>query len=336
VVPPGEGKLQIGYSAVRLRSQERIRFRYMLEGFDHDWNEAIRRRVAFYTNLPPGEYRFRVQAFEMNMPESVTETGLTIEWRPHLYRTPWFVAACALLLLASVLAAYRLRLRQVHARYRAVLEERNRVAREMHDTVIQGCASVSALLEAVVSIDPADSPARGELLDCARSQVRFTVDEARRAVWNLRQSGTALPEIGPLLDQMAQQAANASRVPVRFESSGKPVLLDPAVEHDILMVAREAVYNAVKHAQPTQVRLLVHFEDERIRLRVLDDGCGFDPGAAFAAGGEHFGLIGMRERTQRLGGRFDIRSAPGSGTELLVEVPVRSAVAEKLGRNLES
>jgi signal transduction histidine kinase len=335
VAPPGEGKLQIGYAAIRLRSQERIHFRYMLEGYDHEWTEALRRREAFY-NLPPGQYRFRVQAFEMNMPDSVSEAALEIELRPHFYRTAWFLALCAGLVLAGVLAAYRIRLRQVHARFRAVLDERNRVAREMHDTVIQGCASVSALLEAVVSIGPDESGSRRELLDCARTQVRVTVDEARRAVWNLRQSGTASPEIGPLLDRMAQQASHASRVPVRFEASGKPVLLDPAVEHDILMVAREAVYNAVEHASPTEVRLQVHFEDDKIRLRVLDDGCGFNPADALLAAGEHFGLVGMRERTERLGGHFDIRSAPGTGTELLVEVPVRSAAAEKLGIDLES
>jgi signal transduction histidine kinase len=272
----------------------------------------------------------------MNMPDSVSEAALEIELRPHFYRTAWFLALCAGLVLAGVLAAYRIRLRQVHARFRAVLDERNRVAREMHDTVIQGCASVSALLEAVVSIGPDERGSRRELLDCARTQVRVTVDEARRAVWNLRQSGTASPEIGPLLDQMAQQASHASRVPVRFEASGKPVLLDPAVEHDILMVAREAVYNAVEHAGPTEVRIQVHFEDDKIRLRVLDDGCGFNPADALVAAGEHFGLVGMRERTERLGGHFDIRSTPGTGTELLVEVPVRSAAAEKLGIDLES
>jgi len=332
--PPGEGKLQIVYAAIRLRSQERIRFRYMLENYDHEWTEAQRRREAFY-NLPPGKYRFRVQAFEMNMPESVSEASLEIEWLPHFYRTPWFLAASAGLLLTLALAAYRIRLRQVHSRFRAVLEERNRVAREMHDTVIQGCASVSALLEAV-SIGTEESGSKRELLDCARTQVRVTVDEARRAVWNLRQSGAAMPEIGPLLDQMAQQASHASHVPVRFEASGKPVLLDPAVEHDILMVAREAVYNAVQHAGPTEVRIQVHFEQNSIRLRVVDDGCGFNPQGTELAAGEHFGLVGMRERTARLGGHFDIRSAPGTGTELLVEVPVRSAVAEKLGIDLES
>lgn len=336
VVPPGEGRLQISYAAVRLRSQERIRFRYMLEGFDKDWTGALERRAAFYTNLPAGVYRFRVQAFEMNMPESASEAALAIEWGHHFYRTPWFFELCALLVLGAGFTAYWLRLRQVQMRFRAVLGERNRVAREMHDTVIQGCASVSALLEAVVAVDKENSVAARELLDCARTAVRATVDEARRAVWNLRHSGKASPEIGPLLDQMAQQASNASRVPVCFEASGEPMLLDPAVEHDILMVAREAVYNAVKHSQPREVRLRVYFEDNKIRVVIADDGCGFDPSQAFAATGAHFGLVGMRERTERMGGRFEIRSAPGSGTELTVEVPVRSSAAEKLGIALGS
>jgi ligand-binding sensor domain-containing protein/signal transduction histidine kinase len=327
VVPPGEGKLQIQYSAVRLRSQERIRFRYRLEGFDREWTEAQHRRVAYYTNLPPGEYHFRVQAYELNMPDRVTEAALGIEWRPHLYRTGWFLALCTLFLLACALAAYRLRLRQVHARYQAVLDERNRVAREMHDTVIQGCASVSALLEAVVSIRANESSSRRQLIDVARAQVRATVDEARRAIWNLRQSGANSPAIGSLIDQMGQQVSHASRVPVRLETSGKPVSLDPAVEHDILMVTREAVYNAVRHGSPREVRIEVHYEDDKIRVRVLDDGCGFDPGEVLSAPGDHFGLVGMRERTERLGGRFDVRSITGQGTELLVEVPLRPAAA---------
>ncbi len=322
VVPPGEGRLEIDYSAVRLRSQERLRFRYMLEGFDHDWTEALRRRMAYYTNLPPGDYRFRVQAFEMNMPESVTEASLAIRWRPHLYRTGWFLALCGLALAGGGLAVHRLRLRQVHERFHAVLEERNRVAREMHDTVIQGCASVSALLEAVASMPP-HAECRTELLDCARTQVRATVDEARRAIWNLRQSGTPA-EIGPLLKQMVEQVSHAARVAVRCESFGKPVHLDPAVEHDILMMAREGVHNAVRHAHPNAVKVRLDFEERAIRMRIEDDGCGFDPDTTLASPGEHFGLVGMRERTERLGGRFQVRSAPGEGTELSVEVPVRS------------
>ena len=325
VVPPGAGKLQIEYSAIRLRSQERIRFRYRLDNFDRDWTQPVIGRVANYTNLPPGIYRFEVQAFEMNMPDKVTLAVLPFQWRPHLYRTPWFVGLCALLLLAAVFGAYRLRLRQVHARFQAVLEERNRIAREMHDTVIQGCVSASALLEAVVSLEPAEASPGRHLLDTARNQVRDTVDEARRAVWNLRRGETGSPVISQLLEQMAQQVSQTSHIPVRFEGSGDPLTLDPAVEYVILMVAREAVSNAVHHAQPAEVRMNVHFDTDHIQMQVQDDGRGFEPGQVASVQGTHFGLIGMRERVEHLGGQFEIDSSPGKGTRLSLKIPVRPA-----------
>ncbi len=327
VVPPGEGKLQIDYSAIRLRSQERIRFRYKLEGFDREWVEALSSRVAYYTNLPAGGYRFRVQAFEMNMPEKVAEASLAFLWRAHVYRTGWFLALCVASVMAVVFAAYRLRLRQVHARFEAVLEERNRIAREMHDTVIQGCASASALLEAVVALENGQLGGRGELLDSARSQIRTTVDEARQAIWNLRKKETASPQIGQLLDSMAQQVSHVSHVPVRFEASGNPIQLDRAVEYIVLMVAREAVYNAVHHAQPREVCIRVSFEPDNVRMQVLDDGCGFDPAEVLAAQSVHFGLVGMRERVEHVGGRFEVKSAPGRGTQLSVELPVHPAAS---------
>ena len=313
VVPPGEGKLQIDYSAIRLRSQERIRFRYKLEGFDRDWTEPLNSRVANYTNLPPGEYRFRVQAFAMNMPDKATEASLGILWRPHPYRTGWFLALCASLILAAAIGGYRLRLAQVHKRFEAVLEERNRIAREMHDTVIQGCASVSALLEAVVSLESDDSAPARPLLDSARRQVSATVGEARRAVWDLRRKGTVPPEINSLLDQMTKQVSQVSHVPVQFEASGKSVPLDDAVAHVVLMVAREAVYNAVRHAQPQAVSVKVHFASGSMQMRVVDDGCGFDRGEALTVDSGHFGLVGMRERIEGVGGRFRGTDISGRG-----------------------
>src|SRR3981081_4405634 len=146
----------------------------------------------------------------------------------------------------------------------------------MHDTVTQGCASASALLEAMVALEQEGSGPRRDLLDSARDQVRATVDEARRAVWNLRLKEVALPEIGYLLDQMAQQVSHASHVPVRFEASGSPVPLDRTVEYVVLMVAREAVSNGGHHAQPREIKIHVQFEADSMRMQVLDDGRGFD------------------------------------------------------------
>jgi len=328
VLPPGQGKLNIEFGAIQFRSQERVRFRYQLENFDNSWTETSARRAS-YTNIPPGHYTFRVLAFDIAQPDATSQASVSFDWRPHFYRAWWFYLLCLGCLACAVWSVYRARMRQAHARFAAVLGERNRLAREMHDTLIQGCTGVSALLEAVASMPREQTAAAANLLDCAREQVRVITDEARAAVWNLHRGGRS--EISELVDQMAKQACAASQVPVRFESSGRPVVLEAPVEHDIMMVAREAVHNAIRHAHPREVSVRMQFERGKLRLSVLDDGCGFEPAEVSPHADGHFGLIGMRERTERLGGRFAVRSAPGRGTELSVEVPVQAGSREKGG-----
>ncbi len=322
-LPPGQGKLEIQYSAIQLRSQDRVRFRYQLEGFDHSWTETRGRRVV-YANIPPGHYRFRVLSFDADRPRTVSEAAVPFYWEPHVYQTRLFSVICIASLLAIAWGLYKFRMQQVHGRFRAVLEERNRLAREMHDTLIQGCTGVSALLEAIASMRPASPDGSSELLNYARSQIRETADEARRAVWNLRQSNGNEPQIEDLLGQVVEQASFGSHIPVRFEFSGKPGALNPLIEHDLVMVAREAVHNAVCHAHPREVHLKVDFEPRGVALRVLDDGCGFDTQDNFRAAGEHFGLTGMRERIERLGGQFQVRSEKGKGTEVSANIPLRA------------
>jgi signal transduction histidine kinase len=268
-------------------------------------------------------------AFDIAQPGAVSQASVSFNWRPHFYHAWWFYLLCIGCLAGAAWSTYRARMRQAHARFEAVLGERNRLAREMHDTLIQGCTGVSALLEALASMFPEHGPSARNLLDCARTQIRAVTEEAREAVWNLHHGGRS--EISRLVDHMARQACAASQVPLRFETSGKPVVLDPLIEHDIMMVAREAVFNAIRHAHPHEVSLGIHFRRGRIRMSVLDDGCGFEPGDVLPQTGGHFGLIGMRERTERLGGRFAVRSAPGKGTELSVDVPVRPPAHEKQG-----
>ena len=327
-LPPGRGKLEIQYGAIQFRSQERVHFRYRLEGFESSWTETGA-RTASYTNVPSGQYRFHLVAFDIAQPRATSEVSVSFNWHPRFYRAWWFYFLCVTCLGCAVWSVYRARMRQAHARFEAVLEERNRLAREMHDTLIQGCTGVSALLEAVASMSPEQKQSAGNLLDCARTQIRAVTDEAREAVWNLHRRGHS--EISRLMDQMAKQAYAASQVPVRFETSGRPGMLDPAIEHEIMMVAREAVYNAVRHARPREVFLTMHFQNGRVRISVLDDGCGFEPGKVFSEADGHFGLIGMRERTERLGGRFAVLSTPGKGTELSMEI----ACAPRRAKNVE-
>jgi len=316
---PDNTKLEVDFGVVLLRSQERIRFRYMLSGFDKGWSDASIGRAAYYTNLPSGHYRFRVAAFEMNSPDQVVEASINITQRPHFYRTPWFIGFCLLLVASAVWAAHQFRLRQLHGRFAAVLQERNRLAREMHDTLIQGCVGVSALLEAHSSLGETQNGGGGELLDYARTQLRSTIDEARQAVWNLRQ--TTPSEIAPQLERMAGQISHEFGVPVKCHVSGKPFGFDQSTVHEVLMVASEALYNAVRHGRPTIIQLDAAFEPDRCIMKITDDGTGFDPAALSTSPNGHYGLIGIRERVERFGGKFTLASRVGAGTELIIEVP---------------
>lgn len=337
-LPPGDGKLEIHYGAIRLRSQERVRFRYRLEGFDSGWTETLGPRVASYTNISPGRYRFRVLAFDMSNPRETSEASLAVNWRPHFYQAGWFFLLCFSVLLASAWGIHRVRMRQAHQRFAAVLEERTRLAREMHDTLIQGCTGASVLLEAALSLRNSTPEMKQELLEHARDQVRTTIDESRRAVWNLRRETAAPGGVGLRLSELAREMAGRAGVPIGFESSGMPVVVDQEAEHHLLLVAREALSNAMRHGHPHRARIELGFERRRLRVVIADDGCGFDPAVATDPSSGHYGVVGMRERVEYLGGAFAVDSSPGHGTRVEIVIPLKSGaprpeVAEKPGEH---
>jgi ligand-binding sensor domain-containing protein/signal transduction histidine kinase len=318
-------KVEMHYSVIQLRSQEQVRFRYMLDGFDKSWTDASSRRVAYYTNLPPGRYQFRVAAFEMSNPQQIAETSVEIIQKPHFYRTAWFLGCSLLLLGAGAWGGYEFRMRQVRSRFLAVLSERNRLAREMHDTLIQGCAGVSALLEAHSSLDDSEPAVKDDLLSCVRTQLRTTINEAREAVWDLRHADGSATAIGPILGNMTQQVSHEFGVPVEYRVSGRPFALDQSTAHELLMVVREALHNAIRHGQPTKVNVDIGFERKEFKVQVRDDGCGFDPAMASSLPDGHYGLVGIQERVKRIGGILILNSEPGAGTELTLFVPRKAS-----------
>ena len=331
---PDNSNLEIHYSVIQLSSQERVRFRYMLEGFDRNWTDASSRRVAYYTNIPPGHYQFRVAAFEMNSPHQVSEASLQVTERPHFYRTWWFLTACVFLVFACIWGGHRVRMSAAQARFQAVLAERNRLAREMHDTLIQGCAGVSALLEAHSSLDDSEPQAKESLLTYARTQLRTSINEAREAVWNLRNTHGRAASIGPMLSNMAQQMTSEFGVPVEYTFSGKPFDLNQSAAHEFLMVIREALHNAIHHGQPKKILVTMDFSRGDVCASVRDDGRGFDQSSTNSGNSNgHYGLLGMQERVKRIGGTLNIKSISGTGTELVLRVPRRASVATN-GRSL--
>jgi ligand-binding sensor domain-containing protein/signal transduction histidine kinase len=315
VLSPANSRLQFTFEPIQLRSQDGLRFRYMLTGFDKDFGPATASRTADYTNLPPGTYTFRVRTFEVSSPGAVTEAAVEIVQRPYFYRTWWFSSACLGLVLLLIFAIYQYRVRHVRARFEAVLEERSRLAREMHDTVIQGCTGVSALLEAVAMEEESMHMETG-LMDVARQQLRTTIAEAREAVWNLRHEDEGPDVLSKKMAAMAAQVGAEFHLPVTCLTSGTPFGIGPPMAHDLLMIAREAVCNAALHGHPSQITIGMEFTGRELVLTVSDDGCGFDPRQGELQSDHHFGLKGMRERANRWGGKFRLTSAHGNGTRV--------------------
>jgi signal transduction histidine kinase len=205
----------------------------------------------------------------------------------------------------------------------------------MHDTVIQGCTSVSALLEAISSLRGQDQPLQEGLLDHARNQVRTTIDEARQAVWNLRQTEDRIDDLTPSARAIANLTSKEFGVPVQCEGRGRPFPVRGLIAREMLMVTREAVYNAALHGKPSSIRIFLTYRDEDLSIAVSDDGCGFDHAAADNDGSRHYGIAGMRERIQRMEGDIAIETAPQAGTTVSFTIRRSRAQSASIDKALE-
>jgi signal transduction histidine kinase/ligand-binding sensor domain-containing protein len=320
-------RLSFAFTAISLRSQEGVRFRYKLDGFDPSWNAAGTSREATYTNLRAGHYRFRVQAFNTVNPASVSEFDLALVKAQVFYETWWFYALCGVVVLAIAWSLYRARVRGMRTRFAAVLEERSRLAREMHDTVIQGCTGISALLEAMASRAGEEAAAKDGLLEVARVQARATIDEARQAIWNMRHERETSVDLIAALKGVAVQTTRESEAGeqgtvVAFEHDVERMTVGASVAHEILMTVREAVYNSAQHSRCGRVEMDLKVRGDELVINVADNGCGFAMDGAEVAAEGHYGIVGMRERVQRLGGQMELTSARGVGTRVQLRLRV--------------
>jgi signal transduction histidine kinase len=317
---PGSARVQFRYSGIHLGAPERVRYSYRLEGLDAGWVRAGSRRAIDYNSLQHGHYRFVVRA-ELPGGEA-GETSYRFEVLPRFYETVWFRPLAAAALLAAGWALYQLRLRQVRSRFALVLGERARLAREIHDTLAQGFVGISSELDAVSMCMPADdSPAR-RCLDIARRMARHSLTEARRSVMDLRASMLEGQNLGAALRAGAQAWTAGTGVQTEVSVDGSEDPLPDDVEHNLLRIAQEAVTNALKHAAATRIRIQLSREAHGVSLRIVDNGRGFDQSDAFSSLNGHFGVLGMRERAERLGGSMRLTSSPGEGTEVEVTAPL--------------
>jgi signal transduction histidine kinase len=322
--PVGRGDVSIEFTAPAFRSPAALRFRYLLEGFDRDWQEAVDRRIAQYTNLPPGRYVFRVATLAPDGTPSRADTRFALELAPRFHQTPWFYAVC---LGAGGLAGwglYRMKLRQVRERFSLVLAERNRIAREMHDGLEQGFAALSLQLGlcAKMSEGGGEPKALNDRLGLTRDLLEYARSEAKRSISDLRSEALEGGGLVPALSQLAEQFSSPGELTVTLSVQGRPRRLPGAVESNLLRIGQEAVANAVRHGQAHEVVIELVFARGSVRLKVQDAGLGFDTHAAPSERDGHFGLMGMRERAKKLGAQLFLDSRPGRGTAVRVDVPV--------------
>jgi two-component sensor histidine kinase len=317
---PDTTRLDFYFSALSFVAPDKVRFKYKLEGFDPDWIEGGTRRAAFYTNLRPGAYSFRVIA--ANNDGVWNQQGATVQFylKPHFYQTIWFYALLVLAGALLIWQLYRLRVGRMRAQFDAVLAERTRIAREIHDNLAQEMLGISVQLEVVARTMPPNAEVAKSHLDRVRMLVRHGIAEARRYVWDLRSQALDNADLPTALSETARRLTAETNIEAQVQVSGTFRPLPRDVEDNLLRIGQEAINNAVSHAHPEHVFINLTFDARGVLLSVRDDGSGFDQVSVNRNG--HFGLVGMRERAERIGAELNIVSTPGSGTEIRVDVPL--------------
>jgi len=322
-VPAGHNHFQFDYAGLSYVAPQKVRYRFMLEGFDHQWTDAGSRRIAYYTNIPPGHYTFRVQAANNDGDWNTEGAGLGFELRPHFYQTVWFYALLALCMAGLIVLLLRLRLLRAEREFRVVLGERARIAREIHDTLAQGYVGVSVQLEVLSEL------LRHNLVDAAEEQLNMTrgfvregLSDARQSIWSLRSQDASETTL-PVQMQRLVENAGGPGMEAKFNLHGAYRAMAPGTEREILRVAQEAIHNVKKHAEAKSLMVQLEYGSAEIALEVRDNGRGFvtvnGKGPDSAPG--HYGLTGMRERAALIGGTLEVSSEPGTGTTVRLRTP---------------
>jgi len=324
--------LQIDYTALSLVAPDKVRFRYKLEGRDRDWQDAGTRRQAFYSDLPPHIYRFRVAA--CNNSGVWNEAGDTLDFSiaPTYYQTRWFQLSCVATFLALLWALYQSRVHQLARQFNVGLEarvnERTRIARELHDSLLQNLHGLLFRFQAARNMLPRRTEEAMESLDGAIMRTEQAIAESRDTIKDLRSERVTSTDLAELLTQTGREleiAADANGNPPIFRVivEGERQTLSPALQDEVYRIARELVRNAFQHAGAHHIEAEIRYDNHLLRVLVRDDGKGIDP-KVLKEGGQpgHWGLPGVRERAKQIGARLDFWSEAGAGTEVQLTVPV--------------
>ncbi|MGC1871382.1 MAG: two-component regulator propeller domain-containing protein [Acidobacteriaceae bacterium] len=321
-IGPGHSRFAFHYAGLSFIAPQKVHYKYRLTGFDRTWIDARTRRVAYYTNIPPGNYRFEVLAANNDGVWSTAPATFSFQLQPYFTQTYWFYLLCALLILLLAWLVYRWRVHQVESRFRAVLAERTRIAREIHDTLAQGFVGISVQLELAAQMLSTSPQTVREQLNQTRKLVRDSLAEARSSIWNLRSNEPGSVDFAARFSTAIRARTASAPIETNIQFTGTYRPLPENVESELLKIALEAVANVLQHADATRVDINVHYEIRRLTMQIEDNGVGISNDAADPTPAGHFGVIGMRERTHAIAGTFTMNSVPGAGTKVSIELPL--------------
>jgi signal transduction histidine kinase len=294
------------------------KFRYRLDGYDTDWTETLN-PTAHYRRIPPGKYRFLIQTSMAGGTWESVAAEVTIEQKPFFYQTWYFYGILLLCFAALVAQLLHQRDLLLKGQMGIVLEERNRIARDCHDTLMAGFAAISWQLEVTSKLFPQSDPLSPAARSCdlARSMVAHCQEEARRIIWDLRDSD----ELTTILSQALARAISAHRfsdsIKTSMEVEGREIAIAPGAIHHLVCIGQEAITNAIRHGKASSIDVQLRYEEESLNLSIRDNGRGLQPFDLKRAG--HFGIPVMEERARKLGGTLRLNST-SSGTEVAVNV----------------
>jgi len=329
--------LDIDYAALSLVVPEKVRFRVKLEGQDKDWRELVNVRHVEYTNLPPKQYRFRVLA--CNNSGVWNEEGATLEFviPPAWYQTNWFLAACVAAFLAMVWGIHELRVwrlaYQFNMRMEERVSERTRIARDLHDTLLQSFQGLMLHFQTGIDMLPGRPAEARKTLEIAIDRADQAIAEGRDAVQGLRASTVETNDLACAVrilgEELRAEGTDQNSALFEMEVEGTPRNLHPILRDEVYRITGEALRNAFRHARAQRIEVEILYGERWLRLRVRDDGKGIDPKLLSGEGlAGHYGLHGMRERAKVVGGKLAVWSKLDSGTEVELSIPASTAYAK--------
>jgi len=317
--------LEIDYTALTYVAPQKVLFRYKLEGHDRDWQEPGTRRQAFYSDLRPGQYRFRVIACNNDGIWNDAGANLDFSIAPAWFQTKWFLTSCVVGGLALILAFFRLRMLQMQksltTRFNERLAERTRMARELHDTFLQTLQGSKLVADDALE-KPSDPVHMRRAMEQLSAWLDRAIHEGRAALNSLRTSTTQTNDLAEAFKRATEESRMQGRMEASFSVTGDSKETHPVVRDEIYRIGYEAIRNACTHSNGNRLEVSLRYGKD-LAVCVRDNGVGIDPTVADQGKNDHFGLQGMRERAARIGGKLVIISSPNSGTEVRIVVPGR-------------